>query len=320
MLFDIIKRLSEDTGIHLTQQRDALVNIVHRAAEMIYNRLECNAIMREVTVLVPENMVISLPSFIGPLRGLKESSIDTNVPLYPMMFPRYMKNDWQYKWKNWIEMPPSPIFQNLNAIAPITFEVAQVEGTGITVKVSGQTPNANRLEEVLLLNSVLKATTNSFGPRIDSIVSFDERQFDITVKDDDGNIIALLYNNQNKTHYKLINVAQYTWSKDVADGTTTMEILYKHPYWKMINDSDEFPAFDYENAIYFLSMSLWAAPQQGKEALAATYFQQSMLEPQATKGSEEQLQQKTIQMGRNPLYNAIRRKYYNISFFDTRNR
>lgn len=316
MLFDIIKRLAEDTGLHLEQDRLALVNIANRSAEMLYKRLECNAIMREVTVLVPTNLVISLPSFIGPLRGMRESQTDINFDLNTQSYPRFIKNDWQYKWKNWRELQGSAIGAGLNVIAPLTIEVSAVEATPVTIKISGKTNNAQRLEESILLNEVSATTTKSFGPHIDSIACFDARQYDITIKDDDGNEIAILYNNESKTHYKLIDVSEFHWSRDVSDGNTTVELLYKQPFYKFINDSDEFAAQGYEDAIYFGAMSLWAAPQQGKEQLALMYGQQAMLEPQSDKSNEELHQNKKLQFGRNPFYNQIRRSHYNVPFLN----
>ena len=320
MFKDILTRVAEDTGYHVTQDRTLLTKLIHRAAEMIYNRLECNAIMREATVLVPENMVISLPSFIGPLRGIKESSIERNFKVNPMMYPRYVKDDWTYKWKNWRELRVSPIHTNLGAVGPLTLTVAAVESTPVTVKIVGQTDTAARIEEEVVMSATSMSTTNSFGPNVYSIVCFDTRTKDITIKDDTNTEVAILYNNEQKTHYKLYDVSEYQWSKDVSDGTTTIEILYKHPLFQMINDADEFPAQGYENAIYFEAMALWAAPQQGKEQLAAAWHQQAMIEPITTKDNEESMLNKKLNFGRNPVYGATRRYYHNSSPFNRRYR
>lgn len=317
MLYDIIKRLSEDTGVHLEQQRTDLVNLVHRAAEPLYRRLECNAIMREVTVLVPSNQVITVPSYIGPMRGLRESVIDNNFALNTMMAPRFVKNDWQYKWKNWRELPGSAIYTDLDVVAPLTITVSAVEGTGVTVHIIGQTNTGQRIEEEVVMDATSKTTTNSFGPNIFTIACFDERQYDISIQDDNDQVVAILYNNENKTHYRKFDVSEFNWSKDVSDGTTTVDLLYKHPYWKMLNDADEFPADGYEDAIYFAAMALWAVPQQGKESMAAAYMQQSLIEPIATKNSEEEKQVKKLQFERHPLYNQIRRRYYHIPVVNT---
>lgn len=318
MLKDLIIRIAEDTGYHPTQDRVAIINLVHRAAEMLYNRLECNAIMREVTVLVPENKVISLPSFIGPLRGLREARIDVNFNLNPQMYPRFVKNDWEYKWKNWRELRTSPIHTNLGAIGPLTFSVAAVETTPVTLKIVGQTDTANKVEEELVLDSVTKSTVNNFGPNVFNIACFETRNHNIIVKDDTDTEVAVLYNNEQKSFYKLYDISEFYWSKDVADGTTTIEILYKHPYVKMLNDADEFPAPVYENAIYFEAMALWAAPQQGKEQLASAWHEQALIEPNATKQSEEEMLNKRMRFGRNPLYNQIRRRHYNVPFANPR--
>lgn len=316
MFKNILTRVCEDTGYHPTQDRQAIINLVDRAAFMLYNRLECNAIYREVTCLVPENKVIALPSFVGPLRGIKEAVTDINFDLNTQSYPRFVKNDWQYKWKNWVELRSSCIHTSLPSVAPLTFTVAAVETVPITIKIVGQTANSQRIEEELVLDATSKETANSFGPNLFTIACFNTgRVYDVTVKDDDGNTIAVLYNNEEKTEYKLYDISQYSWSKDVADGTTAIEILYKHPYFRMQNDADEFPADGYDNAIYFQSIALWAAPQTGKEALTSAMQAQALIEPKATRDNDEQKMNKKMQFGRNPLYNAIRPRLFNSRYY-----
>jgi hypothetical protein len=308
MLKNIIQRLAEDTGMHLVQDRAALVNLANRAASMLHTRLECNDIMRETTVLVPENKVIALPSFIGSLRGMRETERDWNFSLYPMMQPRFMRDGWLHKYRNWRELHGSPIYRDLTVIGPLTIEAEGVESTPAVLKISGQTDTAQKVEEELTLSLATGQTSKTFGPIIYSIASFSERSYNISIKDDNGTECAILYNNEEKTHYKLIDVSEFQWTKDVSDGRTTIDLLYKQPLYKMVNDSDEFPADNYDDTIYFQAMSLWASTQPGKEQLMTTFAQQAMMEPHANKNNQEQGQTKKLNFGRNPLYGAIRRR------------
>jgi hypothetical protein len=307
MLKDIITLIAQDTGMDVVQDRAALIQMSNRAAKDLYNKVERNFLRREITVLVPENKVVALPDFVGPLRGIAEATFDIMVPLQTRMQPRYTKSDRQYKFHNWRDLGYTPIHTSLDSIAPLTIEVVAAEATPVTLKIIGQTANSARIEEEIVLDAVTKETTNSFGPDIFAIACLDKnRVYDIIIKDDDGDEIARLANNAKECKYKLIDVSEYPWNLDSADGTL-IDLCYKIPFVDLSNDADSYAFSD--SAVHFNAMAIWLAPQTGKEASAGGYQQQALLELNSEKESDELSNERKFQFERNPYYGAVRRQH-----------
>lgn len=311
MLLDVLTRVAADTGYHPTQQRDALLVLLNTAAREMYDSLECNHIYREVTCTVPRNKLVSLPSIIGDLRGMRKHTEDMPFPLQSMSAPRYVDERWTYHIKNWRELGHSPVHTFVSSVGLLTLNTAQAPVSPfVTVRISGQTDEAERYEDALSLDGSPKSTTVAFGPSIYSISCVQERNFNIIVKDVDGNEIATLYNTENETRYLIVDVSKVFWSIDTAADESLIDICYKHPLWKFTKDSDVFPAGSrYDGAWYHLCMHKFFAPVENRQADAnaqRALYSAALVE---AKGGAEQNIEKTISFGRNKFFNMFRRFY-----------
>lgn len=308
MLYDVLTRVASDTGLLPNDNRTRLVDLLNRSAKEIYNRLECNKIYFERTVLVPRNKIITLPSYVGELQGMRTSISEMPFDLYGFSTPRYVKKTWEHMWTNWRDMGESPIMQLPSLVGPLTFS-SNIETPPITITVAGQTDKATRIEERILLNLDVKQSTNLFGPQIYSISCLSpNRTSDITISDANGVILAVLSNCDNKTRFKMIDVSQFGWPQDSGDGTSTfVDILYKVPLRRLTQDSDAFPAGDdYDNAWYYGAMWQYYLNSQNKAADATASMAQMLVSLNATKdGSEQQIMEK-LQFGRNKYIDAVR--------------
>jgi len=306
MLLDVITRLASDTGYSPVSQRASLVNLANRAATDIYNTLECNKIYREVTLVVTPNAVVALPNFIGELRGARMHTMDMPFDLQSVGSPRYVSSTWNYRVKNWRDLGESVVHTVPGQIAPLTFTSTVVEGKSILI--SGQTNNAFREQEVLLLNASPKSTTKLFGPRIDQIACMDIRSSDIIVADADGTELATLYNTENKTRYKLIDVSQVFWSSDTIVGESLIDVAYKVKQTRLVNDSDSFYAGDdYDNAWYHWAMHLFLKPLENRAQDATDERIAAISALVATKDTSEGEIVKKMSFGRNKFYGNFRR-------------
>jgi len=316
MLYNVLTSLASDIGYHPVQQRSALIELLFRASKDMYNMLECNKIMREVTLVVPPDSVVALPSFIGELRGMRMHTNELPFDLKSIGSPRYTNLTLEFKYKNWRDLGDSAIQTKPTNVGPLRFVAGHEETTPCVVKVVGQTSVANCVEEEVTLdftaltgNSV--SSINSFGPRIDNISCFTERTCDIHIYDSTGVEIAILYNDLMKTRYKLIDVSQVFWTLDTADGGSLIDVCYKVPFKKLINDSDSFQAGDdYDNAWYWLAMHKHLSVLQGRETEAAAAYKEFVSAVQSAKdGSEQQIVKKVI-FGRNKFYNIFKKYRY----------
>ena len=138
MLLDVLTRLTIDTGLDATDDHDRLLDLLNRGAKEIYTRLECNRIYWERTMIVPRNKIITLPPYIGELRGMRTSISEMPFDIYGMSSPRYVKKTWDYRWMNWRDMGDSPVMQLPSSVAPLNIACTP-EANPITLMVSGQT-------------------------------------------------------------------------------------------------------------------------------------------------------------------------------------
>lgn len=306
MLLEVLTRLASDTGYHPVQQRAALVNLLNRAAVDIYNTLECNKIYREVTLVVTPNAVVALPNFVGELRGMRMHTNDLPFDLQSIGAPRYVSSTWDYRVKNWRDLGESVVHTLPELIGVLTLSTNVIEGSSVLI--SGQTNKAFREQETVVLSVSPVSTTKLFGPRIDQIACMTARGSDITVKDADGTELAVLYNTELKTRYKLIDVSQVFWSADTMIGESLIDVAYKVKQTRLINDSDSFYAGDdYDNAWYHWAYHLHLAPLENRSQDATNERIAAIGALQATKDSSEQQIVKKMSFGRNKYYGHFRR-------------
>lgn len=310
MLIDVLTRVCEDTGYHATQERSKVIKLLNAAAREMYQELDCNRIKREVSCLVGRNKIVALPSMIGELLGMRQHSSEVIIPLESMT-PRYASNTLSYKWKNWRDLGESPVHTLPASTDTLTFTAPLLESA--VVSVSGQTNNANSESESVTISASPTDTTKLWVPSgIKSITSVSTRTCDIAVEDADGNEVAVLYNNERRTRYRMVDVSELFWGTDSSDGDTIVDILYKEPLYYFTNDTDSFPAGDiYDEAWHARAMSLYYSPMAGRREDANRYRMISLNLLRNIKDGSEQGIIKKLEFGRNKY---MTRAYYAGAF------
>lgn len=314
MLIEVLERLSTSTGLNPARQRITLLNLLNNGAKELHDKLECNKLMWENTFRVPNNKVVSLPNYLGEIRGIRSSISGIQIDLHGMSQPRYTSNTWKYRWKNWRDLGESAVMQLPSSIAPLSI-TSTVQNPPLTLIISGQTQNAFRIEEQVILNAPIVLTANMFGPQIYKIACLnDDRNCDITISDSNGLILAVLPNTDRKTRYKMIDVSQFPSLMDVTDsdtGTALIDCLYKVPLRKLTNDSDSFPAGDdYDNAWYYFALWVHYTPIQNKAQDAKDALQQAILATQSVKESTEGSIEKHLSFGANKFFDLFKGRFH----------
>lgn len=295
MLINVLKRIAADTGFEEVSQRAALLDILQRAADKLHDIVECNSIYRECSLVVTPNAVVALPSYVGILRGMRPFTYDTPFDINAMR-PRYVNSTLGYKKENWRDLGFSPIHTDLEIIAPLTVQSTVAENA--TLIISGQTNTAAKIEESIVLNGAPQVTTNLFGPTIFKIASLDPRTCDVIIKDENGIEIATLYNTDQQTFYKLVDVSQFFWPQDTANGESIVDVLFKVPKSKLVNDTDSFYAGDeYDEAWYHMAMYNYYTPLENRKQDAKDSYANMLLSLKAIKGSNEDDLVKNIVFG-----------------------
>lgn len=308
MLGTVLLRLAADTGYHKTDKRAALVRLLNDAAKEMHKKIDCNKIYREVTLVVPANRVVSLPSFLGELKGMRIHTEDTPMPLYGFSYPRYIKDTDDYRFRNWRDLGDSPVHTLTENVAPLTLTAPTAED--VTVLISGQTNNAAQIEEEVVMSATSVDTVASFGPQIFSIVCLEERTVDITVKDDDDVELAVLYNNRDKTRYKIVDVSELFMPLDTADSESLIDVCYKVPAVELSKDSDSFYAGDdYDEAWYNMAMAIFLRPITARLEESVAFEAKSLKMMKASKTHGERNIIKKVTFGPNKFYNLFRHRW-----------
>ena len=250
----ILRRVANELGLDSTNDRTYLLDIINQGAREIYRDRDLPGSLDEVVVKMTPNAQISLPYYIGELRAVREYTSQEKWGINTMR-SRYQSPPWNKLWSRWRLKSVSPIQVDLENIGALTFEVQAAEGAIITV--NGSTTNSNTSTESTTLSALSTTGTKNWS-KIKSISSTSNRVENVTVKDNQGNTLAVLYNDQPETRYHIIDVSQYPQGGDVTSGTQRlMEVLYKKPFTPFYNDSDVFACEGVDDAIVNKALQLW---------------------------------------------------------------
>lgn len=307
MLQDILAPFCVTTGYDVTKDVILALNYINRAAKEIYDGLEADEGLSEVVLAVPRNLQLTLPHYIGDLRGMREYKYGQVVPLYSIGTPRYSQNTWEWMWRNWTQKPVSPLSTSLTNAGLLNLHIPTADNTVVSIVM--ETFTAERIVEHVTMNLASKFTINSPTKIIAISSATQGRLYDITINDINGIEIAKLHNNQSKTRYRVIDVSEFQWTSGlVGDGVTTlMETLYKPAFVKFYNLTDEFIAEGYDDAIQYKAMEFWCYGQEGKEADAMMYARKSLQALDLTTRTAETGEVKKLQFQPNPVYQALGR-------------
>lgn len=320
MLIKILERLAKDTGFDLVTQRASLVELAQNAAIELHKTLDCNRLDREVTLVVPVNKFVSLPSFVGDVKGIRQHNAELLVNYHGINQPRYTSYTWKYQYKNWRDMGESPVHTIPSSQHAVYFLAAGLESPLAEVTITGHSDiSINTSETVVVSTTNGPFTVRLFGPEIYSIVSLSRRTYDIQVFEDETDIeLAVLYANEQSTSYKIIDVSQLYQPNDTVDASNNpaslIDVGYKVRPTLLQNDADMFYTNnnDYDDAWFNKAMELFCRPLQGREADTAKYAAASLVTGKNDKSSTENSIEKKVVWGRNKyhgLFNRYRSGY-----------
>jgi hypothetical protein len=197
-------------------------------------------------------------------------------------------------------------------VGPLVLTCPNVEATPVSVMINGQSNVALEAEEVVLMDNISKTTSTLFTQSISSISCSSPRTMDITISDTLGNVVAILFNNQRKTRYKLVDVSQIFWTLDTSAGESLIDVLYKLPKMRFTRDSDSFYAGDdFDETWYNMAMYFFLKPLPNRLQDAIVFQQLALQSCVSAKDSAESGIVKKVSYGRNKFYNIFKKfRYY----------
>jgi len=267
----ILARAGAKMGINPSDpnQRNVLLRYLNEGAEELYAQADLAGSLMEQVFKVNGDQTLSLPPYVGKLRAIREYA-SMQVWHINQMRPRYNQFNWKDMWRNWRLIGKRALMVSVTNQSLGRLIVPQVEDPPIVVSISGSTQDASLISEQVIMDSTEKFTENNF---LDYTAVKKDRvnNFDITLTDVDGKVLTIIPNNMLAAMYQIIDISACPWLPAATSKLDNyVEILYKKTLPVLVNDDDEFPAFDYDNVIVNKIMQLWNE-EQAKIDVATAY-------------------------------------------------
>jgi len=238
-------------------QREVLLRFLNEAAYEVYTQADVAGTLMEQVFQVNGDQTISLPSYVGQLRAIRE--LNSYIPWHVnQMRPRYNIANWKDMWRNWRIKGQQALKQAITNEAPVIIHVPAVESPNIVVTIKGTTATADSITETLTISAEHVTTQFSYID-IQLLVKDRINNYNVSVLDADGREVSTIPNNMLEASYLIIDVSTLPWlSYPSGNSDHYVEILYKKALPWFYNDGDEFPAKGYDNIIVNKIMQLWA--------------------------------------------------------------
>lgn len=265
-IFDRVASESGITSPNLNEEQKArLLDVINQAAEEVYEDKDLPLSLLEVFLKANSNKQLALPSFIGETRAIRSTQYNDTWKLLDIR-PRYHAKDWPNEWKNWRLIRYSPVKIEITNSAPGTI-IYPVIDTNLNITIVGETTQSNRFVDKISMTATSKVWTSTFLS-ITRIAKNKVTDYNVTIKDADGNEMAVIYADQEEARYQIVDVSKCPDLSCCPDGTYIMEVLYKPRLQRMENDDDSFPVDGFDNIIVAKAKQLIYEELEGQEEKA----------------------------------------------------
>lgn len=273
----ILAQAGAKMGLNPSSSTDrvTLLRFLNEAAKELYVQADFTGSLMEQVFKVNGDQTISLPSYVGEIRGVRELASMQAWHLNQMR-PRYNQFNWPDMWRNYRLCGKRALQATVTNASVGVITVAEVEDPPIVVTVSGPTTKATLAYEAVTMSAISKQTVNAYTD-YNAVKKDRINNCDVTLSDVDGKVLTTIPNNELESQYQIIDVSSCPWlpqSTSVIDNY--VEMLYKKTLPYLSLDSDEFPAFGFDNVVVNKIMQLWFE-EQGKIDVAIAYAAKASL-------------------------------------------
>tara|TARA_R110000868_G_scaffold39869_1_gene138408 strand:+ start:1236 stop:2225 length:990 start_codon:yes stop_codon:yes gene_type:complete len=266
----ILKLASAKTGLNPAddRQRQVLLRFLNEAAQELYTQCDMAGSLMEQTFKCNGDQTFALPSYVGPIRAVREYSSFIPWSLNQMR-PRYNQSNWNDFWRNWRLKGKQALMSSISNTSVVTVVVPQVDTPNITVTVTGTTAKASLISETLTINALQVSGVQDFTDII-AVTKSGVTDYDVTLQDVDGKVLTVIPNNELAASYQIVDVSTCPWLNNSGNQLDHwVEVLYKKALPYLSNDGDEFPAQGYDFIVANKVLQIWFQEQgNAQEALA----------------------------------------------------
>ena len=282
----MLERFGAKVGLSAsdTNQRNVMLGILNEAAQYVYEETDVVGSLVEDEFYVAGNQRIAMPKEVYAIRAMREKTSKVPWKLTDQR-AEYQSNNWISDLSCWRIIGYSPIKTSLSSDVTavdrssgvlsviwyndasadekltIVYKTNKVNLTdvwsahlysgGLTLGIS---PNTDYdIEDIISITRSGQVATETRGGKIQII---------------DTNTPSIIYAeldyDEKESRYLMVDVSEYPWDEtSAADDEHTLQVLYKKSLKYLNQDTDMFPAPNYENIIVTKMMQLWLE-EQGK--------------------------------------------------------
>jgi hypothetical protein len=266
----ILDRAGKKLGVNPNDnhQRSIMLAYLNEGAQELYEESDMVGSLVEDSFYVQGNKTIALPSNVSSIRAIREKESK-----YPWSLSgiteRYTYNNLEQDDRTWRIKGYEPFKVTPTSFSGMKAVVTAAMST-ITITVVGSAAGISRTFEDVTLSGTSNVFSTTFTS-IESIIKSDVCTYDISIKESDDTVVAVIPNNEKESQYLIVDVSEFPWESDAAqDDEHTLEVVYKKKLPYLSKDSDEFPADGYDNIIVNKVMQLYME-EQGKLEEAMLY-------------------------------------------------
>lgn len=267
----ILARVGRKVGLDPANANERLTMLydINEACRELYDQSDMPNSLWEQVFKINGDQTITLPSYIGTIRALRETDSQVAWSVNQMR-PRYNQFNWPDMWRNWRLKNTTCLQASVDNQSIGVLTVPAIENPPISVTVTGPAQSQSRASETIVMDALQKQTVNSYFT-YESFTKDTISKYDVTLSQVDGKVLSVLPDNEFEAFYQNIDISECPW---LAISTSTLdhyvELLYKKKLPIMWNDSDEFPALGYDDIIVNKVMQL-RGEEQGKPDVAMAY-------------------------------------------------
>ena len=270
----ILDRVGKKLGINPNDnhQRSIMLDYLNEAAQELYEESDMVGSLTEDSFYVQGDKTIALPSNVSSIRAMREK--ESQYPwVLTNLTERYSRNNVEQDDRTWRVRGYEPF-----KVTPTSYSGIKATATQampeITLTVVGTRSDASRFVEEVEMDGTSNTFSTTFTS-IESVIKSDVCTYDISIKQSDDTVLAVIPNNEKESRYLICDVSEYPWeSTATQDDEHTLEVLYKKKLPYLSKDSDEFPADGYDNILINKVMQLFLE-EQGKMEEARIYDQKA---------------------------------------------
>ncbi len=276
---------------NVSTDRSVLLRFLNEGARELYMQADLPGSILEQVFKVNGDQTITLPWYVGPIRGLREQA-SMQVWHLNQQRPRYNQFNWQDMWRNYRTKNKQALQTSIHNEAQLIITTPAVEVQPVVISILGTTILGSQIVETVTMNAVSKTTVNAWKEPIYSIKKDRFNNYDITVSDVDGMVLSVIPNCMKAAEYQVIDVSACPWlNQNTSPLDNYMELLFKQTLPYLFLDDQEFPANDYDDVVVNKMLQLWSE-EQGKVELAKAYMMKAtylagMLKQQQNTATED---------------------------------